>query len=277
MTRKDFLKLIALTLGGFTMPLIADKTKRAPAFFVGHGNPMNAIEDNAFTKSLRTLGKSIQTPKAILVISAHWSTPFNAVNIHDSDELMYDMYGFPEELYKVQYSAPNADFLIPDLQKLIPSLNIRTRNLDHGVWSILVHLFPHADISVMQLAINNNFSMQEHFEMGKKIKLLRDNGIMIIGSGNITHNLGDIRAQKDAPVVAWAKEFDGFVKEAIVKKDYTSLINFEQRYAQQAHPTKEHYIPLLYIAGSSYDDDESKFIHENIEHGTISMRNWFLT
>ena len=260
------------------MPLAAKETKRAPAFFVGHGNPMNAIDNNAFTESLRTLGESIEKPKAILVISAHWSTPYSAITMHASDELMYDMYGFPDALYKVEYPAPNADFLVADLQKLFSDIHVEDRSLDHGVWSVLVHLFPDADIPVMQLSINSTLSMQEHFEFGRAIRRLREHGVMIIGSGNITHNLRDMKAQEDASVVSWAEEFDDFVKNAILQQDYDSLISFQnkQRYAQHAHPTAEHYIPLLYIAGSSYDDDKSTFIYENIEHGTLSMRSWLL-
>lgn len=261
------------------MPLAANETKRAPAFFVGHGNPMNAIENNTFTRSLKTLGERIQRPKAILVISAHWSTPYNAIGIHQRDTLLYDMYGFPDALYQVAYPAPNADFLVSDLQKLLPGLHVEERNLDHGVWSVLVHLFPDADIPVMQLSINSTFSMQEHFEMGRTLRRLREHGVMIIGSGNVTHNLRDINPQEDAPVVSWAKEFDEFVKHAITQKDYASLIHFEEteRYAGHAHPTTEHYIPLLYIAGSAYDDDRSQSTYEKIEHGTLSMRNWLLT
>ena len=260
------------------MPPISDKTKRAPAFFVGHGNPMNAIENNAFTRSLKTLGETVEKPKAILVISAHWTTSYSAISMHESNKLMYDMYGFPNALYKVEYPAQNANFLMSDLQKLIPDLKIEDRNLDHGVWSILVHLFPDADIPVMQLSINNTFSMQEHFDMGQKIRSLRELGVMIIGSGNITHNLRDMKAQADAPTISWAKEFDEFVKNAILQQDYDALINIEdnQPYAKHAHPTTEHYIPLLYIAGSSYSDDKSTFVYENIEHGTLSMRNWLL-
>lgn len=279
MTRKDFLKLLALTLGGFTMPLTANTTKRAPAFFVGHGSPMNAIENNDFTKSLRTLGSEIEKPKAILIISAHWTSPYSTVNIHEGDDLMYDMYGFPDALYNVNYPAENANFLVSDLQKQFPNLCVETRGLDHGVWSVLVHLFPAADIPVIQLSMNSKFSMKEHFEMGRAIRGLREHGVMIIGSGNITHNLGDIKAQKNAPIASWAKEFDDFVKNAIEKQDYDALINFEDRqhYAQHAHPTTEHYSPLLYIAGSAYDDDKSQFIYEDFEHGSLSMRNWLLT
>ena len=280
MTRKDFLKLLALTLGGFTMPLLANNTKRAPAFFIGHGSPMNAIEENTYTNSLKELGKSLNKPKAILVISAHWLTPYDAISVHDEDEeLIYDMFGFPDALYDVQYPAPHAKFLTPEIEKLLTSIKVEERSLDHGTWSVLVHLFPDADIPVMQFAINSKLTMQEHFEMGRKIRRLREHGVMIIGSGNITHNLRDISMQKDAPVVSWAKEFDDFVKGAILQQDYDALINFEttQRYAQDAHPTTEHYIPLLYVAGSSYDDDKSEFIYEGFEHASLSMRNWLLT
>jgi len=192
---------------------------------------------------------------------------------------MYDMYGFPDALYKVEYPAPSADFLVSDLQKMFSDMQVIDRSLDHGVWSVLVHLFPDADLPVMQLSINSTLSMQEHFEMGRKIRILREHGVMIIGSGNITHNLRDMKVQVDAPVVSWAEEFDDFVKNAILQEDYDSLINFQnkQRYAQHAHPTTEHYIPLLYIAGSAYDDEKSTFLYENIEHGTLSMRNWLLT
>lgn len=279
MNRKDFLKIVVLTLGGFTMPLLANSAKRAPAFFIGHGTPMNAIEENAFTNSLQALGKSLNKPKAILVISAHWLTSYDAISVHDEDEeLIYDMFGFPDALYDVLYNAPNAQFLTPELQKLFNSLQVQERSLDHGAWSVLVHLFPDADIPVMQLAINSNLSMQEHFEMGRKIRRLREQGVMIIGSGNITHNLRNMSREKDAPIAPWAQEFDNFVKEAIERKDYDALINFQQRqrYAREAHPTTEHYIPLLYVAGSAFESDTSRFVYKEIEHGTMSMRNWLL-
>lgn len=260
------------------MSIISDKRSRVAAFFIGHGSPMNAIEKSDFTESLRTLGLSMPKPKAIVVISAHWSTDVSALSTFKSGELLYDMYGFPDALYEVEYPAPNADFLLPALQKLLPDLELLERKLDHGVWSVLVHLFPKADIPLTQLSINSSLSMQEHFELAKSISSLREEGVMIIGSGNITHNLRDITMQKDAPVASWAKEFDEFVKEAILRKDYKALIDFEkiQRYAKHAHPTLEHYIPLLYVAGSAYEDDKSEFIYEGFEHGNLSLRNWLL-
>ena len=249
---------------------------KAPALFVGHGNPMNAIGDNLFVASLNNLGKNLQKPKAVLVISAHWSTPYNAVSLHER-ELLYDMYGFPQELYMVTYAAKNADFLIPQLQNIIADLRIEKRALDHGVWSVLIHLFPDADIPVIQLCINTKLSMREHFELGKRLATLRDEGVMILGSGNVTHNLAEaVLGDKDAPVDAWAKEFDEFVKDALITRDFDALIDFEkrERYARRAHPTIEHFIPLLYIAGASADNETSRFVYEGIEHGNLSMRSW---
>ena len=251
-------------------------SQRMPALFLGHGSPMNAIEENPFIAILKRLSSTFAKPKAILVISAHWTTPYCAVNLHE-DDLLYDMYGFPRELYTLTYPAKNADFLIPSLQQLIPNLKVEKRALDHGVWSLLLHLYPDADIPVMQLSINTRLSMQEHFEYGKKLNSLRDEGVLIIGSGNVTHNLREVNfSNKNAPSDVWAKEFDGFVKDAILRREFDKLIDFEklQRYAHLAHPTKEHYIPLLYIAGMSQEGEKSSFVYEGFEHANLSMRCW---
>ncbi len=280
MTRKAFLKFVMIALGGVGMSLSAEqRSQRAPAFFVGHGSPMNALEDNPFTDSLRDLGKRVPRPKAILVISAHWTPPYLAINLHDKDELLYDMFGFPDALYALEYPAVNATALHSEIQRLLGPVQVKRRGLDHGVWSVLMHMFPQADIPVLQLAINTTLSMQEHFELGRRIRSLRKQGVMIIGSGNITHNLRDINQDKEAEVAAWAKAFDGYVKEAIEDRNFDALIHFQQRqqYARHAHPTSEHYIPLLYIAGASYPDDRSRFVYEQFEHATLSMRSWLLS
>ncbi len=281
MSREEFLKLAGLLLCGMSVPLTADmfsEKEIAPALFIGHGNPMNALADNNFTLSLNNLGMSMKKPKAIVVVSAHWSQEYNAVSVHDFTDLMYDMYGFPEPLYEMEYPAPNAEFLTPVMQELFPSIEVEGRSLDHGAWSVLLHLFPKADIPVMQLAINNNLSLKEHFEVGKKLSILRKMGVMVIGSGNVTHNLSQARGPVDAPVMPWAKEFDLFIKEAIENRDFEALIDFEKsnQYARLAHPTLEHYIPLLYVAGASFEDDESRFIYEGIEHSSLSMRTWLV-
>lgn len=247
--------------------------KRAPVFFAGHGSPMNAIEDNKFTRSLNKLGNSIEKPKAILAISAHWYTPYSAVSVHEKDELMYDMYGFPDKLYEVEYKAENSDFLISKLKSEFDYEKIEQRALDHGVWSILVHLFPDADIPVTQISINSSLSNKEHFELGRKLRSLRDDGIMIVASGNITHNLRLVNWRDNAKAENWALEFDKYIADAIVNKDFDSLIDVKNQYFSTAHPTIEHYIPLLYVAGAMEEDDKSSFIYEDIELGTMSMRS----
>ncbi|WP_373072843.1 4,5-DOPA dioxygenase extradiol [Sulfurimonas sp.] len=252
------------------------QNKRAPAFFAGHGNPMNAIENNEFTRSLNSLGKSIEKPKAILAISAHWYVPYAAVSVHESDELMYDMFGFPDKLYEVEYKAENSDFLISKLQLEYEYVKVENRGLDHGVWSILVHLFPDADIPVTQISINSNLSLKEHYELGRRLSVLRDEGVMIIASGNVTHNLREVNWASGAKAESWAVDFDRYIADAIVNKDFESLIDVTSPYFNLAHPTIEHYIPLLYIAGAMNDEDESSFTYEGIELGTMSMRNWLV-
>jgi len=188
MTRKTFLQLLVLLLSGANMQLFANEKQieKAPAFFVGHGSPMNAIADNAFTKSLKNLGKRLDKPKAILMISAHWTPPYTGVTVHENSDLMYDFFGFPDELEEVRYKAPNGKELTSSLEALLGDVKVKNRALDHGAWSVLVHLFPDADIPVMQFGINKNLSLREHFKMAERIAVLREMGVMIIGSGNVT-------------------------------------------------------------------------------------------
>lgn len=281
MTRKTFLQLFALALGGLAMPLSASnqKTKRAPAFFIGHGSPMNALMDNEFTRSLKVVGKMIEKPKAILMVSAHWTPPYTGVTVHESSKLMYDFFGFPKELDEIRYPAPNAKFLSPQIKDMFGDIKIKNRSLDHGAWTVLLHMFPDADIPVMQFGINSKFSLQEHFDLAKKLRVLRDQGVMIIGSGNVTHNLRLTDRSDDAQVVDWAEDFDEFVKESIIERDFDALVAFDKanEYANLAHPTLEHYIPLLYVAGVAYESDKTLFPYEGIEFGTLSMRNWLLS
>ena len=262
------------------MPLDAIQTdrRRASAFFVGHGSPMIGIEENNFTRSLMQLGKTLEEPKAILVVSAHWTPPFFGVSVHHSPALMYDFFGFPEPLYQVRYPAPNAEFLTPTMQEIFTDLQVRERSLDHGAWTVLKHLYPEANVPVMQLGINRDLSLREHYEIGRRIRKLRDHGVMIIGSGNVTHNLSRVDRDPDAPPREWAVEFDTFVKEAIEARNFDALIGFRDAapYAETAHPTLEHYIPLLYIAGAMDEKDHSSFPYEGFSHGTLSMRNWLL-
>jgi 4,5-DOPA dioxygenase extradiol len=198
------------------------------------------------------------------------------VSSKEMTRIYFDMYGFPEDLYKVQYPAPNAvDFLIL-VKNIFFSIKTEDRGLDHGSWSILKHLCPSADIPVMQFAINANLSLKEHFEVGKQLAELREQGVMIVGSGNVTHNLSQVNPDVNATVLPWAKEFDEYIKKAILNRDFDALIDIEKQmpYAKIAHPTMEHYIPLLYSVGASDENDEISFLYEGIEHGSLSMRSW---
>lgn len=260
------------------MSQIIKNTNRAPAFFVGHGNPMNAIENNDFTRSLSNLGKSLDKPKAILAISAHWYMPYSAVSLNKKEKLVYDMYGFPDKLYDVKYEVDNSEFIISKLKSICKKIRVEDRGLDHGVWSILVHLFPDADIPVTQFSINSDLNFKEHFELGETLRELRDEGVMIIGSGNITHNLHMVNWSKNAKAEAWALDFDNYIKESVLKRDFEALIDIQShKYFDIAHPTLEHYIPLLYVLGSIYKEDSINFIYEEIEMGTMSMRNLLLS
>lgn len=248
----------------------------APVVFIGHGNPMNAIEDTPFTRSLTQLSQRLEKPKAILVISAHWLSSSCEVSLHESDDaLMYDMYGFPDPLYEVEYPAPNANFLYERLQGLFVGIKVRDRALDHGTWSVLKYLFKDADVPVMQFAIGSSLTMQEHFELGKKLRVLRQEGVMIIGSGNVTHSLLSINWDREGSIVAWAQEFHDFVHVALQEKRFDALINIRQHpYTSKAHPSIEHFIPLLYSAGALFEDEEAEFFYEKIEHGSLSMLSW---
>ena len=249
---------------------------RTPVLFVGHGNPMNAIEDTPFTRSLTQLSQRLQKPKAILVVSAHWLSSSCEVSLHESDDaLMYDMYGFEEKLYEVEYPAPNASFLYKRLQELFVGIKVRQRALDHGTWSVLKYLFKDADVPVMQFAIGSSFTMQEHFELGKKLRVLREEGVLIVGSGNVTHNLSSINWERESAVVPWAKEFHDFVAQSLKQKDFDALVNIKKYpYSSKAHPTFEHFVPLLYSAGALFEDEKVEFFYEKIEHSTLSMLSW---
>lgn len=258
------------------MPKQSTKRDRMPALFVGHGSPMNAIETNPFTQALQEMGVSLPRPKAILMISAHWTPPYFGVTHHSEGALMYDFFGFPPSLEQVKYPAASAPFLVKEIEACIGEVQYKERALDHGAWSVLVHLFPKADIPVMQFGINSRLSLKEHFEVGKRLQRLREEGVMIIGSGNVTHNLQAPRGPRESPAEGWAARFDIFVKESIEEEVFSRLVAMEHPDAAMAHPSLEHYIPLLYIAALKEPNELSYFGYEAIEYGTLSMRNWVI-
>ena len=250
---------------------------KQPVLFIGHGSPMNAIEDNAYTQSLAEIGKSIvQKPAAIMVVSAHWLTRGTYVSVTPKPETIYDFGGFPDELYQLKYPAPGSPEFAREVIKLVPEiLEDKDWGLDHGAWAVLKHIFPKADIPVYQLSIDYHKPMQYHFDMSQRLKPLREKGVLIIGSGNIVHNLRLWFSQTGSEPFDWAVEFDEWVKNKIIERDFQSLINYENqgKAADLSVPTVDHYVPLLYCLGLVDDNESIVFTHEEVI-GSMSMRSF---
>lgn len=251
---------------------------KMPTLFLGHGSPMNAIEQNEFTQTLQKLGLNLPRPKSILMISAHWETQGTWVTGMKKPQTIHDFYGFPKALYEIDYPAPGEPELAQKLSSsfIDPKLHIDLDQwgLDHGTWSVLRHLFPQADIPVFQLSLDQTKPMSFHFEMGKKISHLRDQGVMIIGSGNIVHNLAQLNWTQEASAHDWAIEFDEWVKGKLLNLDFKSLVDDCQKSiaGKLSIPSPEHYLPLLYTLGASGSQDELFFDFEGIQNSSISMR-----
>ena len=293
MNRKSFLKSLALLpLATSNMKLQdfpkllerAPYTNKMPALFVGHGSPMNALEDNAFTRSLRQLGatfkKEGKKPAAILVVSAHWLTRGSFVNISPKPKTIHDFGGFPQALFDMQYPAPGAPEKAKEVAMLSHLLHeTEDWGLDHGTWSILVYLFPEADVPVFQLSIDFYQPMQYHLDLARELRALREKGVLLIGSGNIVHNLRmsiPKLQQGDPAPYDWAIEFDKWVADKITDGDYVALSNYEQigSAGKLAVPTTDHYIPLLYSLGLSDGKEAVQQVYESVEYGGMSMRTF---
>lgn len=252
--------------------------KPMPAIFFGHGSPMNALADNAFTRQWAEIGNSLPRPKAILCISAHWYVPFTGVTAMDKPPTIHDFGGFPKELFEFEYPAPGDPKLAERVRELLSPVEVGLDNqwgLDHGTWSVLCHVFPDADIPVVQLSIDKTKPPRFHYELAKRLAPLRDEGVLIIGNGNIVHNLRFFSpaANSDSPF-DWAVRFNDQVRRAIAGGNDESLINYES-FGQDARisvPTPEHYLPLLYVLGMRRKADEISFPVEGFDGGgSISM------
>lgn len=249
-----------------------------PVLFLGHGSPMNAIEDNVFTRSLHSLGHQLEKPKAVLVVSAHWLTRGSFVSTSQHPETIYDFGGFPPALYQVEYPAPGA----PEEARMVASTIITehiaedpSMGLDHGAWSVIKHIWPEANVPVFQLSINWGKSPQWHYELAQELKQLRNKGIMILTSGNITHNLRNVVwDNRDASPVDWALDFDAAVKNAVESRNDDKIISYETlaSSARMAVPTNDHYLPLLYTLGASDKNENIAWTFEGFQYGTVSMR-----
>ncbi len=250
--------------------------KKMPVIFVGHGSPMNAIEDNIFNSGWKQLGGELVKPKAILCISAHWVTDSTRITAMQFPKTIHDFYGFTDELYSREYHCPGA----PELAKLTTELTTVTKSeldykwgLDHGAWSVLLPMYPNADVPVYQLSLNQNMTPKQHYELGKELVSLRNQGVLIIGSGNIVHNLRMMNSRNE--VYDWANEFDTHVKSAIDKADHQSIIGYESLGVMSKYsvPTSEHFLPLLYVMSLVGEGESIEYFNEGFDYGSISMRS----
>ncbi|HLI64077.1 MAG TPA: 4,5-DOPA dioxygenase extradiol [Terriglobales bacterium] len=249
-----------------------------PALFVGHGNPMNALLDNRYTQQWATLGIAIPRPKAILSVSAHWYIEEAAVTVSTAPRTIHDFGGFPRELYQIQYPAPGDPELAARVQRLLAPLPVRRDErwgLDHGTWSVLCHVYPNAEIPVIQLSIDETQPPSFHYEIGERLAPLREEGVLIFGSGNLVHNLHAYawgrRAQEPYD---WAISFENKVRELLLAGDHKPLIAYENQLGSEAElavPTPDHYLPLLYIAGTRTASEPVRFPVEGVDGGSVSM------
>ena len=252
-------------------------TKPMPTIFFGHGNPMNALERNDWTRGWAEIGKSIPKPKAVLSISAHWYVPGTAITAMAHPETIHDFGGFPPDLYKVQYSAPGNLGLAKQVSKLLAPLSVgldQEWGLDHGTWAVLCHVFPKADIPIIQLSIDETQPASFHYELGKRLAPLRDQGVLIIGSGNLLHNLHAYAwGQKPAEPFDWAVRFETKARKLLADADSKALVDYEKlgRDALLSIPTPDHYLPLLYVIAMRKKDEQISFPVEGIDGGSISM------
>jgi len=257
---------------------LAEPAFKMPALFIGHGSPMNAIEQNDFTKTLQKLGQSLIKPKAILCISAHWTTKGTFVDISPNPKIIYDMYGFPKELYDLKYPADGAPIIANEISKTITHTTIQKSTnwgLDHGTWSVLTHLYPQADIPTFQLSIDYHQPMQYHYDLAKQLNKFREKGILVIGSGNLTHNLKIVDFQDiNATPRDWALEFDTKIKELINDKNHKGVIDYKKigSSAQLAVPEPSHFIPLIYTLALQDNNDKIDYFYNKFHYGTLSMR-----
>lgn len=249
---------------------------KMPVVFLGHGSPMNAIEDNEFRQSWQALGRRLPRPRAILCVSAHWETRGVYVTATEKPETIHDFYGFPKALFDVRYRAPGSPELAHRVAELIATPRVHLdagRGLDHGAWGVLQPMYPEADIPVVQLSLSSLQPGAWHFDLAKSLAPLRDEGVLVVGSGNIVHNLRMFRFQDPAPY-DWAQRFDEEVAERIADGHHEGLLGYETLGpdALLSIPTPEHYLPLLYVLGLREPDEPVSFFNEKVL-GSISMRS----
>lgn len=288
MNRKNFLKtLTILPLTGIAMKLYElnkmaeqmSSTERLPVLFLGHGSPMNAIEENEFTAGFRKVGSEITRPTAVLCISAHWETPGTFVTAMETPRTIHDFGGFPQALFDVQYPAPGSPVLANETQSLVKKTSVgldEKWGLDHGAWSVIKHMYPNADVPVVQMSLDYRQSAQWHYDLAKELSALRRKGVLIVGSGNMVHNLGLVawdKLNETDFAYDWAIEAGEKMKSSILSGDHSPLINFRSqgKAFNLAIPTPEHYLPLLYIMALQEKDEEVSLFNDRPVAGSLTM------
>ena len=250
---------------------------KMPALFLGHGSPMNVIEGNRFSKSWDILGKSLPMPKAILSISAHWETRGTWITAMENPNTIHDFGNFPQALFDIQYRAKGDLELAKRIQSLVSSANVSLDydwGLDHGTWGLLARMFPEANVPVLQLSLDKTLTPQEHYEIAQELKPLRDEGVLILGSGNIVHNLRYFSFSPDDEPCDWAVEFDEKIKQDLLNEDHQSILGYESlgEIARLSAPTPEHFLPLIYIIALQAKEERVTFPIEGIVAKSTSMR-----
>ena len=251
---------------------------RIPVLFVGHGSPMNAIEDNNYTRTWRNIAERIPKPEVILSVSAHWYTKGTRIMNEEDPKTIYDMYGFPKELYDVSYNTAGS----PRMAKVSKDMILRETEydnswgIDHGTWSVLTHMYPDRDIPVFQISIDAEAPPEAHYKIGKELKSLREHGVLIFGTGNIVHNLRMVDWNKASEGFDWAYEFDEYIYENIINKNYDNILKFNElsKNARLAVPTPDHFYPLLYALGASDEDDKISVYNKSCELGSLTMTSY---
>jgi 4,5-DOPA dioxygenase extradiol len=249
---------------------------RTPALFVGHGSPMNALADNAHTRALRAWGSGLPRPRAVLSVSAHWYTRGTGVTAMPSPRTIHDFGGFPQALFDIQYPAPGDPALAQHVRQLLQPVAViedHAWGMDHGTWQVLVHLFPDASIPVVQLSIDAAQPAAFHYELGRKLASLRAEGVLIMGSGNVVHNLRTIVREDEAPVQDWAMRFGTHVRQALARRDHAALIDYTAfgADARMSVPSPDHYLPLLYVLGTQAAEDEVSTVADGFQYGSLDM------
>lgn len=253
-------------------------TTRMPALFLGHGSPMNVLEDNRYTQTWQQLGATLPRPRAILAVSAHWYTRGTAVTAMNNPRTIHDFGGFPQALFDVRYPAPGSPELAQQVMNLLAPIAVHADQewgFDHGSWGVLAKMYPDADIPVVQLSIDGTKPAEWHYALGQKLASLRDEDVMIVASGNVVHNLRMVRWGGDATAYPWAESFNQYVRDNLSwegESEQHPLVNFMQHEgAALSNPTPEHYLPLLYVLGARAKDEAVTIPVDGIVMGSLSM------